>query len=48
MDIGNISFLGLIFGMFGTTLGGILGAILNIKSIKFISFSRSYDSCYMF
>ena len=38
MDIGNISFLGLIFGMFGTTLGGILGAILNIKSNKFISF----------
>lgn len=37
-NIGNISFLGLIFGMLGTTLGGILGAFINIKSNKFISF----------
>lgn len=36
--IGNISFLGLIFGMIGTSLGGLLGAFLNIKSNKFISF----------
>ncbi len=34
----NISFLGLFFGMIGTTLGGFLGAFLNIKSHKFISF----------
>lgn len=37
-DIGIISFYGLIFGMIGTTLGGIIGATLNIKSNKFLSF----------
>lgn len=37
-EIGNISFLGLIFGMIGTSLGGLLGAFINITSNKFISF----------
>lgn len=36
-NIGNISFLGLIFGMAGTCLGGIIGAFLNFNSNKFIS-----------
>lgn len=38
LNIGTISLYGLIFGMIGTTLGGILGAILSIKSQKFLSF----------
>lgn len=37
-DIGIISLYGLIFGMIGTTLGGIIGAFLNIKSNKFLGF----------
>ncbi len=37
-NIGIISLYGLIFGMIGTTLGGIIGAFLNIKSKKFLSF----------
>ena len=37
-SIGIISLYGLIFGMIGTTLGGIIGAFLNIKSKKFLSF----------
>lgn len=37
-NIGIISLYGLIFGMIGTTLGGIIGAVLNIKSKKILSF----------
>lgn len=45
--------IGLFFGTFGTTLGGIIGVKLNSTSNKFLSFilsfaSRSYDSNYMF
>ncbi len=37
-SIGIISLYGLIFGMIGTTIGGIVGAFTNIKSNKFLSF----------
>ncbi len=37
-SISTITILGLIFGMLGTTLGGIVGAIFEIKSNKIISF----------
>lgn len=37
-NIGIISLYGLIFGMVGTTIGGIIGAFLNIQSKKFLSF----------
>lgn len=36
-SVGEIAFLGLIFGVLGTTLGGICGALINFKSNKFIS-----------
>jgi hypothetical protein len=46
----SITFLGLFFGMLGTTLGGIVGACFNINSKKLISFilelaARTNDSC---
>ena len=34
----NIAWQGLIFGMIGTTLGGILGVFINFKTNKIISF----------
>jgi ZIP family zinc transporter len=37
-NIGIISIYGLIFGMVGTTLGGIIGAFIEIKSNKILSF----------
>lgn len=37
-SIGIISLYGLIFGMIGTTLGGIIGSFLSINSKKFLSF----------
>lgn len=37
-SIGIISLYGLIFGMIGTTFGGFLGAFINIKSTKLLSF----------
>lgn len=37
-SISNIAFVGLFFGMIGTTFGGILGSIMNINSKKFLSF----------
>ena len=37
-NICSISLYGLIFGMIGTTLGGIIGSFLNIKSHKYFSF----------
>ena len=37
-NINEIAVAGLFWGMFGTTLGGFLGAILKVKSNKIISF----------
>lgn len=36
--IGEIAILGLFFGMLGTTLGGIIGVCLKVKSNKMVSF----------
>lgn len=36
--IGEIAVLGLIFGMLGTTFGGVIGAFLKVKSNKMLSF----------
>lgn len=45
--------IGLFFGTFGTTLGGIIGIKLKRNSNKFLSFiisfaSRTYDCNYLF
>ena len=45
--VGYISILGMIFGMLGTTLGGIFGAITNIKSQKIINFVLSLSAILM-
>ena len=37
-NILNIAWLGLIFGMIGTTLGGVLGVFINFKTNKILSF----------
>lgn len=37
-SIGTITIYGLIFGMLGTTLGGIIGAFLKVNSNKILSF----------
>lgn len=37
-NISEITMYGLFFGMVGTTLGGVLGAIFKVKSNKFLSF----------
>lgn len=37
-NIGTITMYGLLFGMLGTTLGGVMGAFLNIHSNKILSF----------
>ena len=37
-SIGTITIYGLVFGMLGTTLGGLIGAFLNIHSNKILSF----------
>ena len=37
-NVGIISLYGLIFGIIGTSIGGVIGALLNIKSNKFLSF----------
>lgn len=37
-NIGIISLYGLIFGMIGTTIGGFIGAFLDVKTKKFLSF----------
>ena len=37
-NISQITILGLIFGMLGTTIGGIIGAFLKIKSTKKLGF----------
>ncbi len=38
LDINKISLLGLIFGIMGTTLGGIVGSFLNVKTNKKLGF----------
>lgn len=37
-NISEIALTGLFWGMFGTTIGGILGAVFNIQSNKILSF----------
>lgn len=37
-NIGIISFYGLVFGMIGTTIGGLIGAYLDVSSNKILSF----------
>ncbi len=44
MDIIKTSLLGLFFGTFGTTLGGIIGVIIKKDSNKFLSFILSFAS----
>lgn len=36
--IADIAIVGLVFGMIGTTIGGVVGAFLDINSNKFVSF----------
>ena len=40
----NISVLGLIFGMIGTTLGGVIGSFLNISNSKYLSFMLEFTA----
>ena len=44
MYILKTTLLGLFFGTFGTTLGGIIGIIINKNSDKFLSFILSFAS----
>ena len=44
MDIIKTTLLGLFFGTFGTTIGGILGVIIKKNSNKFLSFILSLAS----
>ncbi len=44
MDILKTTLLGLFFGTFGTTLGGIMGVIIKKESNKFLSFILSFAS----
>ena len=44
MEILKITLSGLFFGTFGTTIGGILGLVINKKSNKFLSFILSFSS----
>lgn len=53
MDILKTTLVGLFFGTFGTTLGGILGVVIKKDSNKFLSFilsiaSRANDVYYLF
>ena len=43
-SIGNITMYGLLFGMMGTTLGGVIGALLKVHSNKIISFILEFAS----
>lgn len=43
-DIFKNTLLGLFFGTFGTTLGGIIGIIIKKNSNKFLSFILSFAS----
>ena len=44
MDILKTTLLGLFFGTFGTTCGGIIGCLINKTSNKFLSFILSFAS----
>jgi ZIP family zinc transporter len=44
MEILKTTLLGLFFGTFGTTLGGILGIVIKNNSNKFLSFILSFAS----
>lgn len=44
MELLKTTIMGLFFGTFGTTLGGILGAFIKRKSNKFLSFILSFAS----
>lgn len=44
MEIIKTTILGLFFGTFGTTLGGILGVIIKKQSNKFLSFILAFAS----
>ena len=44
MDILKTCFIGLFFGTFGTTLGGIIGVIIKRQSNKFLSFILAFAS----
>lgn len=44
MDILKTTLVGLFFGTFGTTLGGILGVVIKKDSNKFLSFILSVAS----
>ena len=44
MDILKTTLVGLFFGTFGTTLGGILGVVIKKYSNKFLSFILSVAS----
>lgn len=51
-NIVGVGFLGLFFGMVGTTMGGVFGAFFDLKSNKIIGFilevaARTYDICNM-
>ena len=41
-DIINTTIIGLFFGTIGTTIGGIIGCVINSKSDKFLSFILSF------
>lgn len=43
-NIGIISFYGLIFGIIGTSIGGVIGAFLNISSNKLLSFILEFSA----
>ena len=44
MEIVKTTLLGLFFGTFGTTIGGIIGVLLKRNSNKFLSFILSFAS----
>ncbi len=44
MDILKTTILGLFFGTFGTTIGGIIGVLVKHNSNKFLSFILSFAS----
>ena len=44
MEIIKVTLIGLFFGTFGTTLGGIIGVIIKKHSNKFLSFILSFAS----
>lgn len=44
MEIFKTTLLGLFFGTFGTTIGGIIGVIIKKNSNKFLSFILSFAS----